>query len=259
MAKETAYNLVAETLREQILGGKYQPGQQLPTERELCEQFATSRITIRRAIQILEEELLVYRRQGSGTYISSQPTRKIPIINTDYFDSIARHAPQLKRRLDAHEWRAADAEVADALQILPGEQVLFARRIDHLESKPVTMDELFLPRRFASRITADDLTDLDFLERWDRAQGVVIDYSAQAIEAAPASETIAAHLQIPLAEPLLVAREVLHTVGGRIGGLIVSYYRHQYFRLHSIVRPAERAAKQGTTNEVPATVEAVQR
>src|SRR5690606_11755906 len=59
--QSTAYNRVAAALRDQILAGSWDGRNQLPTERELCEQFQTSRITIRRALQILEDEQLVER------------------------------------------------------------------------------------------------------------------------------------------------------------------------------------------------------
>jgi len=69
----TAYNQMAQTLRERILSAAWKPGAQLPTERSLCDSFAVSRITVRRALQILEEESLVLRRQGRGTYVNARP------------------------------------------------------------------------------------------------------------------------------------------------------------------------------------------
>jgi len=63
-----AYKQVADFLRQPILGGQYAPGERLATERELCEQFSALRITIRRALQILADEILIQRRHGSGTF-----------------------------------------------------------------------------------------------------------------------------------------------------------------------------------------------
>ena len=63
---DTAYSAVASGLRKRILDGRIQPGEQLPTERELCDLYRTSRITVRRALQILEEERLVSRPREAG-------------------------------------------------------------------------------------------------------------------------------------------------------------------------------------------------
>ena len=93
--KATAYNMVAEALRNRILRNELQPGRQLPSEHELCREFRTSRITIRRAMQLLEEELLVRRRQGSGTFVTAKPARKIPVLSAKFDASLKRHAPEV--------------------------------------------------------------------------------------------------------------------------------------------------------------------
>src|SRR5215203_6902099 len=77
----TAYSFIADVLRREILRGTLGAGQKMPPERELGSRFSASRITIRRALQILADELLVVRRQGSGTYVSATPSRKIPLLN----------------------------------------------------------------------------------------------------------------------------------------------------------------------------------
>lgn len=50
-----------------------QPGDKLPTEEELSRRFSISRNTLRQALQILQEDRVVYKRRGSGTYVSGAP------------------------------------------------------------------------------------------------------------------------------------------------------------------------------------------
>jgi len=130
--KTTAYDMVAGRLREEILSRRLRPGQQLPPERELCDRFAASRITIRRALQILEQEVLIQRRQGSGTYVSPCPSRKIPLCCMDFSGSGARHAPDLRRKVERWGRQPAEAEIAAKLRLLPGDEVTYARRVDYL-------------------------------------------------------------------------------------------------------------------------------
>ena len=133
----TAYNRVAAALRDQILAGSWEGSNQLPTERELCEHFETSRITIRRALQILEEEQLVERHQGVGTFIKSNPERKIPLLTTDYFGSIQTHAPDQTREMVFLRTAHADEVEAKLLAIAPGDTVLESVRVDLLLGEPV--------------------------------------------------------------------------------------------------------------------------
>ena len=64
---------LAHTIREAIAAGEYAAGEMLPSERELMEHHDLSRTTVRRAIQLLVDEGHVYRRAGSGTFVSDAP------------------------------------------------------------------------------------------------------------------------------------------------------------------------------------------
>lgn len=61
---------IAEELRRRILSGDYRAGERLPAERRLAELFGASRATVRGALRRLEENALVTRRVGSGTFVS---------------------------------------------------------------------------------------------------------------------------------------------------------------------------------------------
>ncbi|MGG7519340.1 FadR/GntR family transcriptional regulator [Allorhizobium undicola] len=66
-------NLALEGLRALLVGERLQAGARLPTERHLAEMLNVSRRAIRRALEVLEAEGLVWRRQGSGTFAGARP------------------------------------------------------------------------------------------------------------------------------------------------------------------------------------------
>jgi GntR family transcriptional regulator of arabinose operon len=66
------YNQICAQLRQSLRGQQYSPGDKLPSDNELVEQFGVSRPTVARALSQLEAEGLVERRAGSGTFVSSQ-------------------------------------------------------------------------------------------------------------------------------------------------------------------------------------------
>ncbi len=96
--KQTAYQKLAGTLRNRITAGHWEPGLRLPTEMELAEQHSVSRITVRHALQLLEQEGLIVRRPKLGTFVGSQPQRLVP-ISIDYTASLQLHAPDADRTL----------------------------------------------------------------------------------------------------------------------------------------------------------------
>lgn len=232
----TAYQHVADSLRRKVLDGEFPPGERLPPERELCERFSASRITIRRALQILADEMLIERRQGLGTFVSPSPSRRIPLLNTDFSGSMATHAPDLERELETHEWRKASAEVATTLHTFPGAAVLFARRLDVLHAQPIAFDEIYLPELMADRLGQEDLAQLRFLERWQSVQQIRLSHLAQRIEAVAAAREQVKYLGGKVGAPLLKEVDVIYLPTGTPCGMFVSYYRHDLFQLNSTVR-----------------------
>ncbi|NLT73828.1 MAG: GntR family transcriptional regulator [Chloroflexi bacterium] len=65
------YGQVAAGIEEGIRAGKWAPGAKLPSERELCELFRVSQITVRRALRDLAQQSRVYSRHGLGWYVES--------------------------------------------------------------------------------------------------------------------------------------------------------------------------------------------
>ena len=93
-----------DALRADIQDGTYQARDALPTEHALCERFQVSRQTVRQALALLEEERLIERRQGSGSYVRDlrpapqQPRRSIAVVTTYISDYIF---PRILREIEA--------------------------------------------------------------------------------------------------------------------------------------------------------------
>jgi len=66
---EPSYAQLVRILQEQMAMGRLRPGDRLPSESQLCEYHGVSRMTIRRAINILIEQGVVITKQGQGTFI----------------------------------------------------------------------------------------------------------------------------------------------------------------------------------------------
>ena len=65
------YYLVKKSIVEKIENEEFQPGEPIPSERELMEDYQVSRITIRKAIEELVAEGYLYKVQGKGTYVKT--------------------------------------------------------------------------------------------------------------------------------------------------------------------------------------------
>ncbi len=96
------YIEVSQSLRTDILEGRYPPGSLLPTEQQLCADFQISRQTARQALQLLVDQGLIQRRQGSGSRViahnSAATQRKVAVIATYISDYIF---PSILREMEA--------------------------------------------------------------------------------------------------------------------------------------------------------------
>lgn len=74
--------LVMDKIKSDIETGLLRPGERLPSEAELSKQLGVSRATLREALRLLEEEKIVIRRHGVGTFINSKPVFQVGLGNS---------------------------------------------------------------------------------------------------------------------------------------------------------------------------------
>ena len=126
----TKYGCIFETLKGEILSGKYQPGQKLPSEMMLMRRFGGSRITVVRALRELDSAGLIVRRKGSGSFMSkrAKSLRRaigliMPVSLGEIFPMLSRHVRKFAEQ-DGYKIIEADLLSADKPDRMRG-----ARRI----------------------------------------------------------------------------------------------------------------------------------
>ena len=126
------YHLVEVSLADRIRGGNY-GDEALPGERELAAEFEVARVTIRHALQRLEEQGLVVRQQRRGTLAVSgrNASRRRRLLRENVDQFLDRGRPD-QRKVLQFGIVAAPAAIARALGLRPGDRVL---RIVRLRSR----------------------------------------------------------------------------------------------------------------------------
>ena len=116
---EAAYLRIARVLSERIQSGEYQPGGQLPNERQLAKEFGVSLMTLRRAMQVLGERGLTSSQQGRGTFVRSLEIGQAVFGLHQWCEQWTREATQVKL-LEASSRKAGES-VARMLRCAPEE------------------------------------------------------------------------------------------------------------------------------------------
>ncbi|PBC79043.1 GntR family transcriptional regulator [Streptomyces sp. TLI_235] len=101
------YIQVADALREEIRSGKLQPGQKLPSARQLADRFKVAVMTASSGVRVLREEGLVSSTQGRGTFVRQAgelaPAVQAADVPVDRVDALEAEVRRLSERLAAVE------------------------------------------------------------------------------------------------------------------------------------------------------------
>lgn len=127
-------------IKQRILNGEYE-GERIPSETELADELGVSRTTIRDALSRLENEGVVYRRQGSGTFVNRAGLQiKTRLEEIWSYEAVLRaHGYTPSTRILEVERAAAGEEVAADLQIAPGAEIVTVEKLFLEDEEPVIL------------------------------------------------------------------------------------------------------------------------
>lgn len=135
--RKTLTEISQQELRQAILGGTFRPGSQLPTEAELCAMLGVSRTVVREALRVLEDEGLVTRRHGVGTFVRNHPILKNLNFNFGITEMIESAGLKAGTSHLALQNERADAERAEQLRVELGTPLLTVERVRTADGRPV--------------------------------------------------------------------------------------------------------------------------
>lgn len=126
--------------------GEYKPHSQLPTEAEFCEKYGVSRTTVRTALQQLTAEGYVYRKQGSGTFVSaSKVKQKLTTTVERFSEQITMQGKKPLIKVLELEVIPADEFLSDVLKMEEGQPVNVLERLRYANEQPIQYEIAYLP------------------------------------------------------------------------------------------------------------------
>ncbi len=226
VAPEPLYLQVADVLRSRIAEHGIEPGTAIEPESVLVKELGVSRVTLRRAIDILVDEQLLVRRQGSGTFVAS---RRItyPLVGLHSTRDLARaHGIELKVKIDERRVVRASAAERRQLRLGTGERVIRFVRRDVRGREMICVAECSLPARFADCLSTEALRAASSYELIERAHGIRVTTARQVMRAEPASGRVARLLGVRAGGPVFVLERVTFERGGMPVEWAMLSYRH---------------------------------
>lgn len=226
------YHQIFLTLRDEIIAGKRAFGAIIPTEHELGESYAVSRITARRALDELAQHGLVERRRRIGTRVTYRgPTPPIEANIDQAVETLIAFGRNTGVKVVEIVEEPADADVAAALGLTAGTPVIRAVRIRRLDDEPLGQVVSYVPTTLRHLMTPDNLTQTPMLALL-HAEGLAIGGARQTISALVADPPLAAALAIEARAPVLQVERIVTDDRDRAVLLTVASYRADRYRIN---------------------------
>ncbi|WP_206952479.1 GntR family transcriptional regulator [Trinickia acidisoli] len=223
------YEQIARTLQEEIERGVYEPSGKLPSEAQLSERFAVSRVTVRLALGGLTDAHVVERKQGKGTFTTKRRLRHRLDLLRGFYDSLAAQGVSARMEL----LRIEECEVPPGLRAAFAVDVarcVYLERLHSVDDVPVALAQTcLLPE--AGAIAREEAASLPSYEILERVPGWRIVDADMSVTAVAAAHDVAAYLDTPPHAPLLVLRRTSRLADGRTCEATVFHIRPHRFEL----------------------------
>jgi GntR family transcriptional regulator len=140
---EPAYAQLANILRRQISRGEFRPGDQLPSEAQLCRRYGISPMTVRRSINSLADQGVINTAQGRGTFVKPLEWSTAQFDLRELQNLFQNSAGTEIKLLDVRIV-AADERAARKLGLSEGDKTIYIRRLISRDGKPLFYHRAYL-------------------------------------------------------------------------------------------------------------------
>lgn len=220
--QEPIYIRIHNQLKRDIEKGRFQVGERIPAERQLAEDFGVSRMTIRQAIKTLEDEGILERRIGSGTFVASRKVQE-KMSGVMSFGQITRANGQVpSSKLISYYTGTPFLSEKEKLKLGDTDEVLRMERIRYADDLPICYEVVALPSKLLTGFSKKDISTHLYrtLERGGYRMGNVVEN----IGAAIANEQDARYLKTKKGQPLITRRQVTTLSTGQPFEYTRAYY-----------------------------------
>ncbi|WP_437433876.1 GntR family transcriptional regulator [Yokenella regensburgei] len=194
------YRQLVNAIKTAITRGELRPGDVLPSERELVDKLEIARGTVRKAFQLLLEDGILLRSQGSGTFVAPHIRQSMPMLES--FSEMAKaNGGQAQSELVGFS-RRPSTDTERRILHLSAEQgeVVELTRLRKINGVAVSLQTALLPARLLVNLSSLDDSLYLYLER----QGAPVLRASQRFSAVAADERLAHYLSVKPQSPLLL-------------------------------------------------------
>ena len=225
MSPVPLYTQIKDMLRERILDGSYQPHQQMPTESEMIASFNVSRITVRQALNDLQNEGLIFKIHGKGTFVSKPKAFQDLGKLQGFGEAMRQMGYETYSRVVGIKSVTASPQITEKLGLPKRQRVTELNRVRFLNREPISLDISYLPLSIGERLAKEDLAVRDVFLILENDYGISLGHADLQIGSTLADDSLVHHLRVEPGSPVLFIERLTHTSTGK-----PIDYEHLYYR-----------------------------
>jgi GntR family transcriptional regulator len=138
------YNILLQAVKD----GTFQPGDKIPSEDKLQEQFNISRVTVRSALQLLVDDEILLKIHGKGTFVADGGFSENPLFGGSFTDTCLRMNVKPSTRIILCAAMPAKVKVAAQLGLDTGEEVIHIQRLRLVDGVACILEHDYFPPAF---------------------------------------------------------------------------------------------------------------
>ena len=221
--KERIIDLIAERV--------YVPGDQLPSQRELIDEFGASHMTVRRAINELIQEGVIHAIPGKGIFVSQPKQQAEPIPLRGFTEEMGRRGMKASSQMLAAEVVSASTMLARVFETDVGAPLIYLRRLRLANNEPIAIQAAYLRAEFCPALLDYDLEQRSLYDVLQKEFGLTFGRANYSFEAVLADEEQTALLNAIMPLALLVSEQLTFLENDIPIEFVRSAYRGDRYRI----------------------------
>ncbi len=237
------YIQIADIVASQIHSGNLHPGDNLPTEAELCQHYQVSRLTVRQAFLRLEWDGLIQKYQGKGTFVA-QPKIHEKLDPLCPMEELIE-STNIHMDIMFKEFRKVypPSRVRKCLGLGEAEQAYKLKRVRSIEGKVIGMETRFVPLTIGRRFSRQDLQKVPFIALLNRYPDTAVHRMAVQIRAGIIADGDAEIMNVSTRESVLIRETILHNTENQPVACGKALFLASCYEIHMDITQAKDADK----------------
>lgn len=227
------YQQIYDFLHAKIINNEWKPGALVPPESSLMEIYDVSRITVRRAFDMLVQDGLVYRKPGKGTLVAHRKLEHNLSRIVSFTEDMRQRGFQTSTQVLLSGTGTPTDYIAKALRIAADEEMAYLKRLRLADDEPMCIEESYLIHRFFQGVLEHDFSQQSLREVTSQQYGIRLVRANQIIRAINATAEIAEILSIRANDAVLYFERVSFSQDNIPIEFLKAYYRADRYTLYN--------------------------